>query len=248
MVLRSLFVGVLGLPWCLSGCGLETDAGATEADDGSGGGEVAAVTAGPGGGLPQPRPVFDACDGFATEVVSVDYGPGAGFGQSEMPQVVLGPPQGAGATAGSLDVVSLGNGGSIVLAFGAQTITDGPGADFIVFENAFWAGGDPEVPFAEPATVAVSEDGETWVELPCTAVEAPFEGCAGWSPVYANALDNEIDPHDPAAAGGEAFDLASVGLTRARFVKLTDRADLDGFSGSFDLDAVALVSFDCATR
>jgi hypothetical protein len=206
------------------------------------------MTGGVGGGTPQARPTFDACDGFATEVASVEYGPGAGFGQGAMPAIVLGPPEGSGATQGSLDVVSLGNGGTIVLGFGPQTITDGPGADFIVFENAFWAGGDPDAPFAEPATVAVSEDGETWTEIPCTATEAPYQGCAGWSPVYANALDNEIDPHDPAKAGGEAFDLASVGVPSARFVRITDRPDLDGFAGSFDLDAVALVHFDCSAR
>ena len=54
-----------------------------------------------------------------------------------MPDIVLGPPVGGGALAGSLDVVSLGFSGEIVLCFEPNAIVDGPGADFIVFENAF---------------------------------------------------------------------------------------------------------------
>ncbi|NUO48480.1 MAG: hypothetical protein HOV80_06455 [Polyangiaceae bacterium] len=177
------------------------------------------------------------------EVVSTEYGPGAGFGQSSMPDIVLGAPVGTGDMLGSLDVVTLGNGGSITLAFGGA-IQDGPGPDFIVFENAFYAGGDTEAPFAEIASVEVSEDGETWTAYPCTATETPFEGCAGWHPTYAGT-DPSIDPHDPETAGGEAFDLADVGLSSARFVRIIDRADLEGFDGFFDLDAVALVHWAC---
>ena len=191
------------------------------------------------------RPSFGACDGFANEVTSVTYGPGAGFGQDAMPDIVLGPPEGGGNLAGSLDVVSLGNGGSIVLGLAPQTLVDGPGPDFVVFENAFLAGGDPSAPFAEIGAVSVSEDGETWVDFPCTATESPYEGCAGWHPVFANARENEIDPHDPALAGGEAFDLADVGLSSARFVRITDRVDLTGVNASFDLDAIALANFTC---
>ncbi|MFO0550667.1 MAG: hypothetical protein U0271_19895 [Polyangiaceae bacterium] len=188
-----------------------------------------------------------ACDGFATEVVSVEYGPGAGFGQDAMPDIVLGAPIGGGELQGSLDVVALGNGGSITLAFGGA-IVDAPGPDFLVFENAFFAGGDPSAPFAELATVEVSDDGETWVSFPCTATEAPYGACAGWHPVFAGAPDSTADPHDPSEAGGDAYDLADVGLERARFVRIVDRPDTLGFTGSFDLDAVGLVSWECDAR
>jgi hypothetical protein len=191
------------------------------------------------------RVEFGACDGYATHVVDVAYGPDAGFGQDAMPDVVLGPPHGGGATQGSLDVVALGNGGSITLGLGAQRIVDGPGPDFTVFENVFYAGGDTSAPFAEIAEVQVSDDGETWTAFPCTAIELPYEGCAGWHPTYAGPGDDEADPHDPAVSGGDSFDLATLGLTEARFVRIVDRADLTGFRGSFDLDAVALVHFDC---
>src|SRR5262249_55619727 len=84
---------------------------------------------------------------FGEAVVSFTPGQGAGFGQNKMPGVVLGPPQGQGDSSGSTDVVSLGNGGEIVLETGV-TIVDGPGVDLIVFENAF-------IGFTETGIVAV---------------------------------------------------------------------------------------------
>ena len=53
-----------------------------------------------------------------------------------------------------------GNGGSVVLAFAHNAIVDGPGDDFVVFENAFFVDGDESQVFAELAEVAISEDGE----------------------------------------------------------------------------------------
>jgi hypothetical protein len=181
---------------------------------------------------------------FVTTVESFTAGPGPDFGQADLPQVVLGPPKGAGAVNGSLDVVTLGNGGTITVGF-ASAMVDGPGPDFIVFENAFFAGGDPEMPFAELATVEVSEDGEHFEAFPCTATAAPYGTCAGWHPVYANPDTNEIDATDPEVAGGDAFDLAEIGVARARYVRITDRQDLTGLNGAFDLDAVSIVHADC---
>jgi hypothetical protein len=179
---------------------------------------------------------------YAAEVVSVSYGPGAGFGQEAMPDIVLGPPQGAGCCAGSLDVLSLGNGGEIVLGFGEVTIVDGPGPDLLVFENPFRVGGDPESIFAEIATVSVSADGSSWREFPCTAVEPPWGSCAGWHPVFQNG---DVGTLDPASAGGDPFDLADVGLEQARYVRIVDRPDLDGAAGVFDLDAIGIVHPGC---
>jgi len=148
-----------------------------------------------------------------------------------------------GAVSG---IVSLGNGGFVTLSFEDNAIVDEPGPDFIVFENAFYAGSDPNNVFAELATVAVSENGEDWVEFPCTASAPPYGTCAGWHPVLANAAENELDPTDPALAGGDAFDLADVCLPRARYVRVTDRADLAGsLDGVFDLDAVSIVHAAC---
>ena len=198
----------------------------------------------------QERSAQEAIDAlpYARGVVSFEPGPGAGFGQDKLPGVVLGPPRGKGTMAGSLDVLSLGVGGQITLSFGAQGIVDGPGDDFIVFENPFWFRGDPLEVFAELAEVSVSEDGERWVSFPCDPGAAQLEqerlvwpGCAGYSPTL--KYDPwQVVPLRPALVGGDGFDLAQVGLQRARFVRLRDRSDQgQAPSAGFDLDAVGIV-------
>jgi len=182
---------------------------------------------------------------FATTVESFVAGPGPTHGQANLPDVVLGPPKGLGSTGGSSDVVTLGNGGSLTLGFAPSWIVDRPGPDFIVFENPFFVNGDPAQPYAELATVEVSEDGEHFEAFPCTATEAPYESCAGFHPVYANSDKNEIDATDPELAGGDAFDLADLGVTRARYVRIIDRVDLSEGNGLFDLDAVSIVNAGC---
>jgi hypothetical protein len=162
-----------------------------------------------------------------------------------LPDIVLGPPKGGGASTGSLDVCTLGNGGVITLGFAPSLIVDRPGPDFIVFENPFDVNGDPTKPFAELGTVAVSDDGVTFHEFPCTATMYPYGSCAGWHPVFANADTNDIDPTDPSVAGGDAFDLADLGLSEARFVRITDRVDQTGTAGTFDLDAISIVHASC---
>jgi len=182
---------------------------------------------------------------YASRVVDFSPGRGAGFGQSKMPGVVLGPPEGKGPGGGSLDVVSLGVGGSITLEFGEAGIVDGEGPDFVVFENPFWVRNDPMQVYAELAQVSVSEDGETWSVFPCEPSPndaAEWPGCAGWTPTL--AYDPfEIVPLDWELTGGDAFDLADVGVERARFVKIEDlETDTTSpTSAGFDLDAVGVV-------
>jgi hypothetical protein len=189
-----------------------------------------------------------ARDPFADEVVLFEPGTNAGFGQDGMPGIVLGPPQGGGLLKQSLDVVSLGNDGRIVVGFDDPVICDGPGVDFTVFENAFHAGTEDGPIFAEAGIVAVSQDGQTFFELPYDA--ETLAGLAGLTPVLSNP-DNGIDPTDPAVSGGDSFDLATVGLAWAAYVKITDPgASIDdpgnlvppGTQGGFDLDAMAIVN------
>jgi hypothetical protein len=191
----------------------------------------------------------NAEDNFADAVVEFDPGPKGGFGSNLLPDVVLGPPRGGGQTQGSFDVVSLGIGGSIVLRFDAPVICDGPGADFTVFENAFYAGSVTGPLFDEYGYVAVSQDGETFIELPYDAETG--EGLAGRTPVSSNP-DNDVSALDPSVSGGDSFDLAATGLAWASYVRITDVAgaiadlgDLPQFSvapsAGFDLDAVAAV-------
>jgi len=171
---------------------------------------------------------------------------GAMFGQDRFPQVVFGPPQAGPEGTGSVDVLSLGCGGEITVYFAAPAIVDGPGADFIVFENPLPVG---KSTFVEPARVLVSADGLTWHAFPCDPLgDHPPLGCAGVARVFAGP-DNAIDPTDPATAGGDAFDLAQVGLSSAKYVRLRDvgeayygaRTWCGGGGGGFDLDAIAVV-------
>jgi hypothetical protein len=208
---------------------------AARASTTSNAGRDAAVDAG------DPRRV-DACghprpDVFADAVVSFMPGPTAGFGAKNMPCVVLGPPDGAGPSGGSLDVVSLGDQGTIVLEFEDVELIDEPGPDLLVFENAFPG-------WAEPGFVAVSDDGETWSEWPCEPqnVTGGYPYCAGVNAVLSNPM-NGIDPTDPTRAGGDAFDLADVNVGSAHFVRIRDSgfSQYSGVSGGFDLDAIAAV-------
>lgn len=174
---------------------------------------------------------------FANRVVSFTPGPGGTYGQAKMPGVVLGPPEGAGSDAGGLDVVSLGTSGTIVVAFDGMQIVDQPGPDFIVFENAFPG-------WQEIGVVAVSEDGVTWHEFPCAWQDKAhdYPGCAGVRAVLANA-ENGVDATDVTRAGGDAFDLADVTVTTARFVRIRDSGHnpKDPPGAGFDLDAVAVI-------
>lgn len=184
---------------------------------------------------------------FATEIVSFTPGACAGFGADRTPSPALGPPEGGGGNQGSFDVLSLGQGGTIVLAFGGNAIVDGPGPDFTVFENPFYIGGNEASVAAEPGEVSVSDDGTHWSTFACTATTAPWGTCAGWHPVFA-AHDNAINPRDPAVSGGDAYDLAAVGLKHARYVRIVDKSSDTCAAGAkvksfgFDLDAVAIVN------
>lgn len=234
----------------VAGCGSPAGGARSRAPAGGGGADTAADSggadgggAGDGGGddgadtadTGAPALVVDPRD-FAASIVEYLPGEGAGYGQDRLPDVVLGRPQGGG-NQGSLDVLSLGREGSIVLAFDGRGLVDGPGPDLLVFENPFPG-------WSETGVVALSDDGVEWHSFSCDAADAAggFPGCAGVALVWAHP-DNDIDPTDPAVAGGDAFDLAALGLARARFVRVTDSGanTYDGVAGGFDLDAIAIV-------
>ena len=174
---------------------------------------------------------------FADKVASFQPGDSAGFGQDGYPSIVLGPPHGGGSGMGSLDVLSLGERGEIVLELTDIGVVDGPGVDLLVFENPF-AG------FEETGVVSVSEDGQTWHEFPCDPADGThgYPGCAGVKPVFSTP-ENGLSPTDPSVAGGDGFDLSTLGVARARFIRLRDSGQNGyGFtSGGFDLDAIAVV-------
>lgn len=224
----------------LPACGADPGAVATTED--SGVVESGALV------LDAPEAAVDAALGpvaYATKVVSRSVGENGGYGEEKLPDVVLGPPHGGGCCANSLDVYSLGNAGEIILGFDVA-IVDGPGVDFLVFENAFEIAGDPTNILAEPAEVSVSEDGATWTVFPCTATAYPYGACAGWHPVYASP-EQPVDPAHPEAAGGDPFDLATIGVKKARFVRIRDASSkipAKAPTAGFDLDAIAAIHFE----
>jgi hypothetical protein len=179
----------------------------------------------------------------AVEVVSFEPGEYAGFGADKMPDVVLGAPSAKNTSAGSLDVVSLGLGGSIVLRF-EPPLLDVRGSDVVIYENAFYYAGSSDV-FSEPGEVAFSEDGTTFYPVVCTPENNMPNGCAGMTPALATATNGFAGvPGDvlDGGGGGDAFDLADVGLLQAAFVRIVDRTNSGaGTSAGFDLDAVVAV-------
>ncbi len=190
----------------------------------------------------------NAQDRFATSIVHFNQGSGGGAFD---PALLLGGPRGGGTGSGSLDVLTLGVGGDVTLGFDV-VLTDGPGADFSVFENGLVFSGGV---FTETCFVEVSTDGATFARFPVkydgpSAPIGPFDvlpfgtfaGLAGGAPVQANVDTNSIDPFDPVVSGGEAFDLAdlaqepevvsgAVDLASIHFVRLVDMValvDVDG--------------------
>jgi len=210
------------------------------------------------------------CDDPFADAINVDFGelviPGEGFA---IPEALLGPPSGNEPGSGSLTVCSLGYGGVATLEFTDNIIINGDGPDFIVFENAFnaggcdWNGDFQHIVWNETAVVEVSQDGTSWLRMPCdfnpdniTCVDQPYKnpasfyGIAGNHPVYASVdpdgnLPSGIDPTDPANAGGDAFDLADVGLEWCRYVRLTDTGRSSDFPGTqqFDDDGDVILDF-----
>lgn len=189
-------------------------------------------------------------DPYADSVYLFTPGVGGGFGENKYPEIVLGPPKGGGDKMGSSDVLSLGTGGEIILEFTNNCIVDGEGDDFVIYENPFYIGGDPNKRYMDVGIVSVSEDGKTFFQIPYKIDDSfPLDnpnryiGLAGIEPVYPG--------EGPEGIGGDYFDLADVGLSRAKYIKITDPGNLIEDSGNqteseptkgFDLDAVAALN------
>jgi hypothetical protein len=182
----------------------------------------------------------DGGDPFIDLVVQFDAGAGGGYHSDRLPAIIEGPPQGTGDGSGSTDVLSLGSGGVIVVRLG-QEIVDGPGPDFTVFENPFRFGTSV---YAEPGIVGVSDDGILFTDFPCDPDAGSVATCAGMHPVYASSSSG-ISPLDPSVSGGDPLDLAAIGLTRARYVRIRDLglgpAPQVSPTQGFDLDAIAVI-------
>ncbi|MBF0103775.1 MAG: Ig-like domain-containing protein [Deltaproteobacteria bacterium] len=191
-----------------------------------------------------PEPPDDEADYFLNDddIFTTNFGPDAGFGLSDFPGIIFGPP------GGTYDVVSLGTDGEIKIELNGYLIVDGPGPDFTVFENPFPG-------WRECAEVAVSADDVHYATFDCTQYDAGlvFKGCAGVHPVKAG-LDVE-EYLDPSLSGGDPFDISDLEAPpepAVKYIKIRDiglcaknraEANTGGLvTNGFDLDAVALIN------
>jgi hypothetical protein len=177
---------------------------------------------------------------LADRVVDAPGATGEGFGDATL---AVNGVHGGGNIAGSVDVYSLGYDERpyVVLGWTGARVTNGPGADLVVFENAFRTTWAADEWFMDPAIVEVSLDGETWVAFPHDYVAtdetmySPHEddwiGFAGVTPVVFDS-DETMDAFDP-LSGGDTFDLDALGTDGLageirqdgfRFVRITSAA------------------------
>lgn len=171
------------------------------------------------------------------------------------------PSLATGAPSGStLDVVSLGDGGSATVTF-AQPITDGTGYDFAVFENSF------SDTFLELAFVEVSSDGVNFFRFPSHSQTQTTTQIGGFGAVDCRYINNLAGKYK--INYGTPFDLADVpnnallnksSITHVKVIDVVGSinatyATYDSFgnkindpfttpfnSSGFDLDAVGVIN------
>jgi hypothetical protein len=149
--------------------------------------------------------------GWADAVESVIYGTEVAD-EWKQPAAALGP-----AAATDPDVLVLGRGGEVVLAF-EPAIRDGDGDDFAVFENAI------NDSFLELAHVEVSSDGRHFVRFPGFSYSAGPIGAFG--SVSASNIHGLAGKYR--AGYGTPFDLRELADAHAAVL-----GGFDGFSAEF---------------
>ena len=155
------------------------------------------------------------------------------------------------------DLASGGTPGRLTLHF-ANPIRDLSGADFTVFENAFFQGTGAASLFAEFAYVEVSADGVNFARFPARSLTAAAVGQYG--SIDPTDVFNLAGKHVNAfgASWGTPFDLADVGLVSVSYVRFVDipgnGTSLDSLnqpiydawvtigSGGADIEAVGAIS------
>lgn len=139
-------------------------------------------------------------------------------------------------------VLSLGHTGEVILGIkGDGYLVDKKGPDFVVIENVF-RDLNTNLYFNEFARVGVSEslDPASFVWFPCDPLAKDIEQCAG---VVARSK------------GGDQFDLARIGVKRAKFIKIQDTGTnfhpynlKDGNTEGFELDGIELLSAQASKK
>jgi hypothetical protein len=168
----------------------------------------------------------------------------------------LGPSDAANATYApgdtTIPVVSLGDGGSITLSF-AKPITNGPGADFAVYENGFLeSGGGAGDYYLELATVAVSSDGIHFFTFPSVSL----------TPTNLTPTSAQVGPYgtlDPSnlynlagsepAGYGTPFNLDDLAGVNSPYLNLDDITEVRVTDVIGNIDpSVGPVTYDDATN
>jgi len=107
----------------------------------------------------------------------------------------------------------------VVLRWSGRRVQNGPGVDFVIFENGFLRGSGPDQ-FMDHLVVSVSRDGVRWVAFDHNYTAADetiyswdpthWPGFAGNRSVLLHEEENPVDPFDPDLAGGDGFDLDAL--------------------------------------
>ncbi len=186
---------------------------------------------------------------FPSQIYSVSYGDNSGFGQKQLPDNIFSAPKGNGHAAGSVDVLSLGNNGTITLSFDDIYIVDGIGNDFTVFENAFGSQIGETVSYTEPAQVSIYDNyNSQWKSYMCSLQdETTLEQCAGILPVFSNSEMNKIPYQNRDFSGGDSFDLHDLKVFYSDMIQMNDlgmnRLPHGSNNAGFDLDALAAINY-----
>lgn len=185
--------------------------------------------------------------------------PGSGVASFGEEALALGVP------GGTMDVISLGDGGSATLTF-ASPICNGEGPDFAVFENGLVNAQDTSICFLEIAFVEVSSDGENFFRFPAITKVQDTAQLNGFACMHACLIHNFAGKYQ--AMYGTPFDLDEIAdnalldknkITHVRIIDVVGTIDPEyasydseghivndpwptpfGSSG-FDLDAVGVI-------
>lgn len=198
--------------------------------------------------IPKDSPLFKS---WATSNVVV-RGRQQINGATENYATVGTPENGIGPANGT--VLSLGDGGTAILTF-AKTISDGPGADFAIFENGFISSFNGRA-FLELAFVEVSSDGVNFFRFPSITeyavdyVDTSGDiGGSGFATMDARYLHNFAGKY--ISGFGTPFDLSEIpdnallDKTKITHVKIIDvvGTNIDGFKTFDSLGNVAVDPF-----
>jgi len=130
----------------------------------------------------------------------------------------------------------LGHGGSIVYEITGGELIDGDGPDFVIYGDSVFS----DAIETAKIEVALEDNPSSYIEFPCDSVNPPFMNCAGVHPVKVGREEDQLK------VGGDAFDLARIGIKKIRFIKITDTGDnKDGidllYTDGFDIDSISLI-------